>query len=226
MPTGDNLAKRHATIYDNWLCLFCNNAPETLHHLLTCPALNQTWINIALSVRNGLLQILTQLRIRHELPQNLDQFLPPVTNNTNLTFLPPIRLLAIGIFPTYILADLHNMGIHTNIKTIGVSLLKHAISAFREHIWIPRCNYNADKEKRLGITAYDKRSPIAININTSSIRSTINVPGQYQLLLERWKRNWKLGLAEMDSFVMKGYYGFNNSWGINSSNIFNVAKYI
>ena len=118
------------------------------------------------------------------------------------------------------------MGIRTNIKTIGVSLLKHAISAFREHIWIPRCNPNTDKEKRLGIMVYNKRSPIAININTSSIRSTINVPGQYQLLLERWKRNWKLGLAEMDSFVMKGYYGFNNSWGINSSNIFNVAKYI
>jgi hypothetical protein len=53
-----------------------------------------------------------------------------------------------------------------------------------------------------------------------------NVPGQYQLLLERWKRNWERGLSEMDRFVKKGYHGFNNSWGINNRNIFNVAKYI
>ena len=118
------------------------------------------------------------------------------------------------------------MGIRNNIRTVGVSLLKHSIAAFREHIWIPRCNLNVDREKHLGITAQVKRSPMAFNISNSNDRLTSNVSGQYQLLLERWKRNWKLGLSEMDSFVKKGYHGFNNSWSINNRNIFNVAKYM
>ena len=211
LPTGDNLAKRHAQIYNNWTCLFCDNAPETLQYLLTCTALTQNWIQITHLIYNNLRQVLIRLRIRHELPQNLDYFLPPITDNPNSTFLPPIRLLAIGIFPTYILADLHGMGIRNNIRTVGVSLLKHSIAAFREHIWISRCNLNIDREKHLGITAQVKRSPMASNISNSNGRLTSNVSGQYQLLLERWKRNWKLGLSEMDSFVKKGYHGFNNS---------------
>src|SRR5205823_38364 len=41
LPTGDNLAKRHDQIYDNWNCIFCNRNLETLRHLLNCPALTQ-----------------------------------------------------------------------------------------------------------------------------------------------------------------------------------------
>src|SRR2546423_12478048 len=57
--------------------------------------------------------------------------------------------MAIGVFPAYIIADLHDMGIRQNIKKIGVSLLKHAMAAFRTNIWILRCTLNAERENDL-----------------------------------------------------------------------------
>ena len=88
-------------------------------------------------------------------------FLPPITDFATVDFLLACKYLAIGVFPAYIIADL---GIRQNIKKIGVSLLKHAMAAFRTNIWIPRCSLNAEKEKRLGITARDKRT-YAVNNN-------------------------------------------------------------
>src|SRR3990170_7067498 len=49
LPTGDLLSKRHDQLYDNWTCLFCENAPETLDHLFVYPALTQQWIDITKS---------------------------------------------------------------------------------------------------------------------------------------------------------------------------------
>src|SRR3989337_3944256 len=80
-----------------------------------------------------------------------------ITDCPDQEFLPPIRLLAVGAFPAYIISDLQEMGIQSHWKIISAGLIKHAMSAFRQHIWIPRCNNNADKEKRLGITYQDKR---------------------------------------------------------------------
>ncbi len=110
------------------------------------------------------------------------------------------------------------MGIRQNIKKIGVSLLKHAMAAFRSIIWIPRCTLNAEREKRLGITARDKKT-YAVNNNHNTPGPSQSAPGQHQLLLDRWKRNWKMGLAEWDKFVKKGSQGFNNGWGLKKDNI-------
>jgi hypothetical protein len=88
----------------------------------------------------------------------LADFLPPITDFSSIDYLPPIKCLAIGIFPTYILSDFHSMGIRHNFKKLGVSMLKHAMAAFRTNIWIPQCNLNAEREKRLGITSRDKRT--------------------------------------------------------------------
>ena len=126
--------------------------------------------------------------------------------------------MAIGIFPAYIMADLHNMGIRQNFKKIGVSLLKHAMTAFRSTIWIPRCSLNAEKEKRLGITARDKRT-YAVNNNHITPRSSQSAPSQHQLLLERWKNNWMMGLEEWDKFVKKGCHGFNYGWGLKKNSV-------
>ena len=126
--------------------------------------------------------------------------------------------MAIGVFPAYIIADLHDMEIRQNIKKIGVSILKHAMAAFRSNIWIPRCTLNAEREKRLDITARDKRT-YAVNNNHNTPGPSQSAPGQHQLLLDQWKRNWKMGLVEWDKFVKKGCQGFNNGWVLKKDNI-------
>src|SRR5207244_12982423 len=103
---------------------------------------------------------------------------------TTVKFLPPSKYLAIGIFQAYIIADIHNMAIRQNIKKICVSLFKHAMAAFRTNIWIPRCTLNAEREKRLGITARDKRT-YAVNNNHNTSGPSQSVPGQHQLLLDQ-----------------------------------------
>ena len=110
------------------------------------------------------------------------------------------------------------MGIRQNIKKVGVSMLKHAMAAFRTNIWIPRCSLNAEKEKRLGITARDKRT-YSVNNNHITPRQSQSAPGQHQLLLDRWKNNWMMGLAEWDKFVKMGSQGFNYGWGLNKNNV-------
>ena len=77
---------------------------------------------------------------------------------------------------------------------------------------------NAEREKRLGITAKDKKT-YAVNNNHNTPGLTQSAPGQHQLLLDRWKRNWKMGLAEWDKFVKKGGQGFNNGWSLKKDNI-------
>src|SRR2546430_4234945 len=218
LPTGTNLSKRISSIYDNWSCPFCNTASETLQHFLMCPNLEQSWSDITLSIYTHLQQILIKLKTRHALPSNQADFLPIITDFATVEFLPPCRYLAIGVFPAYIIADLHDMGIRQNIKKIGVSLLKHAMAAFRSIIWIPKCTLNAEREKRLGITARDKKT-YAINNNYNTPGPSQSAPGQHQLPLDRWKRNWKMGLAEWDKFVKKGCQGFNHGWGLKKDNI-------
>ena len=184
LPTGNNLSKRIARLYDNWPCPFCNTAPETLQHFLTCPALDQAWLTIKASIHTHLQQLLLTLKIRHITPPTLGAFLPPITDFPSIDYLPPIKCLAVGIFPTYILSDFHSMGIRHNFKKLGVSMLKHAMAAFRTNIWIPRCNLNAEREKRLGITSRDKRT-YSVNNNHITPRSSQHAPGQHQLLLDR-----------------------------------------
>src|SRR6184192_3117833 len=167
LPTGTNLSKRITGLYDNWPCPFCNTAPESLQHFLTCPSLEQSWSDITLSIYTHLQQTLIKLKTRHALPSNQADFLPPITDFTTVEFLSPCRYLAIGVFPAYIIADLNDMGICQNIKKIGVSLLKHTMAAFRTNIWIPRCTLNAEREKQLGITVRDKWTyPVNNNHNT------------------------------------------------------------
>src|SRR5205814_5499409 len=71
-------------------------------------------------------------------------------------------------FPAYIIADLNDMGICQNIKKISVSLLKHAMAAFRTNIWIPRCTLNAEREN-------DLVSQLEINRLTPSITTTTHL---------------------------------------------------
>ena len=184
LPTGTNLSKRIFSLYDNWSYPFCNTAPESLQHFLTCLSLEQSWFAITLSIYTHLQQTLIKLKTRHALPSNHAEFLPPITDFAAVEFLLPCRYLAIGIFSAYIIADLHDMGIRQNIKKIGVSLLKHAMAAFRSNIWIPRCTLNAEREKRLGITAKDKKT-YAVNNNHNTPGPTQSAPSQHQLLLDR-----------------------------------------
>ena len=218
LPTGSNLSKRISGIYDNWTCPFCNTAQESLQHFLICAKLEQSWIDIASSIYTHLQQTLIKLKIRHALPINQADLFPPIADFATVDFLPPCKYMAIGIFPAYIMADLHNMGIRQNFKKIGVSLLKHAMAAFRSTIWIPRCSLNAEKEKRLGIMARDKRT-YDVNNNHITPRSSQSAPSQHQFLLECWKNNWMMGLEEWDKFVKKGCHGFNYGWGLKKNSV-------
>ena len=57
------------------------------------------------------------------------------------------------------------------------------------------------------------------NNNHSTPRISQSAPSQHQLLLERWKSNRTVGLAEWDKFVKKGNLGFNHGWGLQGSKI-------
>ena len=132
--------------------------------------------------------------------------------------------MAKGILLALVVKDLQNMNIHSNFNTICTGLLKHAIEAFRENIWKPRCTLNADKEKRLGITKAEKRFYTPANPRSHNFRTSLNIPGHYQILLERWKRNWNLGHKEMVRYVTKGSNGFDNGWATCRYNIKNLAR--
>jgi len=92
--------------------------------------LDQAWLTIKASIHTHLQQLLLTLKIRHITPPTLADFLPPITDFSSIDYLPPIKCLAVGIFPTYILSDFHSMGIRQNFKKLGVSMLKHAMDAF------------------------------------------------------------------------------------------------
>ena len=176
-----------------------------------------------MSVLNFLRSLTNKLQIQHDLPNDVTDFLPKITDHPDDKFIPPIQALATGLFPSYILYDLHTWNIRSNLNTITTGLIKQVMAEFRSHIWLPRCILNAEKEKRLGITLQDKRyktpnSNVSRNNNTGH-----NVPGLYQTLLERWKRNWELGQAEMMRFVRYGSIGFDNGWGIVKHNIVNCS---
>src|SRR2546421_12488761 len=108
LPTGDNLSKRISGIYDNWSCSFYNTTPESLQHFLMCSNLEQSWIDITLSIYTHLQQTLIKLKTRHVLPTNQVDFLPLITDFATVEFLPPCKYLAIGVFPAYIIANLLN----------------------------------------------------------------------------------------------------------------------
>ena len=80
------------------------------------------------------------------------------------------------------------------------------------------------QRKRLGITKSAKRFRTPSHSRIQQSRVTPNIPGQYQLLLERWKRNWILGHSEMVRFVKKGSNGFDYGWAICRHNLDNLAS--
>src|ERR1051325_1691016 len=67
-----------------------------------------------------------------------------------------------------------------------------------------------------------KRSSSSSRANAQNINSGSDVPGQYQILLERWKRNWSMGSFEMERFIQRGSKGFNNGWGLVKHSIVNL----
>src|SRR5213082_3145347 len=86
LPTGNNLSKRISGIYDNWSCPFCNTAPESLQHFLTCPSLEHLWSNITLSIYTHLQHTLIKLKTRHVLPTNQVDFYFPSRISPQSTF--------------------------------------------------------------------------------------------------------------------------------------------
>jgi hypothetical protein len=97
---------------------------------------------------------------------------------------------------------------------------------FREHIWKPRCSLNAEKEKRLGITASEKRFKTPHHNQRNNNRSHADVAGQYQVLLERWKTNWEMAQTEMARFVLLGSNGFNHGWGLVKHSVCNLSSHL
>ena len=90
LPTGDNLAKRHDQIYDNWMCLFCNSELETLDHLFTCPSLSQQWVEISKLSLQFLRSITSNLRIKAALPSDFLNYLPRITTQPSSVVWSPI----------------------------------------------------------------------------------------------------------------------------------------
>src|SRR2546422_872025 len=66
-----------------------------------------------------------------------------------------MQILGYRRFPGLYYHRLTRYGVRQNLKKIGVSLLKHAMAAFRTNIWIPRCtltqNEKSDLVSQLGI---------------------------------------------------------------------------
>src|SRR5437763_16175733 len=72
--------------YDNWAYPFCNTVPESLQHFLTCSSLEQSWIDITLSIYTHLQQTLIKLKTRHVLPTNQVDFYLPSRISPQSTF--------------------------------------------------------------------------------------------------------------------------------------------
>ena len=91
---GDNFAKQHDQIYDNWNCVFYNRNLETLQHLLNYPALTQQWKTITDSMLNFLRSLTTRLHIRITLSEDSNDLFPRITDFPDANFTPPTQALA------------------------------------------------------------------------------------------------------------------------------------
>src|SRR5207248_1318899 len=187
----------------------CNRDLETLQHLLHYPALTQQWKNITDSMLNFLHSLTTRLRICTTLSEDSNDLFPHITDFPDADFTPPTQALATGVFLAYLELDLYKWNIRSHLKIISTGLIKHTMSEFQKHIWISCCSRNAEKEKHLGITHQEKRSSSSSCSNSHNTNSENDVPGLYQILLKRWKRNWMLGHSKMARFVQQGSKGFN-----------------
>ena len=164
---------------------------------MMCPSLSQQWLSVSNSILNFLHSLTNKLQIRADIPTDPQHFFPALPGQSDSQLLPPVQSLSIGIFPAYILSDLYNMGIRRQLDVISTNLLKHAVKAFRDTIWKPRCILNAKKEKRLGISLADKRFCALSSSATPRLNADQNSSNYYQTLLERWKLNWVMGHEEM-----------------------------
>jgi len=84
-------------------------------------------------------------------------------------------------------------------------------------------HFECRKRKTPGYHAPGQKNKTPNNNVSRNNNTGHNVPGLYQTLLERWKRNWELGQAEMMRFVRYGSIGFDNGWGIVKHNIVNCS---
>jgi len=134
--------------------------------------------------------------------------------------------MAMGVFPAFLRSDMLSMRFSANIGPICSELLDFTIKKFRETIWKPRCDRNANRERMLGISVADKRKYSTSTSNNHNRRTDqSNDPSYYHTLLERWKTNHKLGLQAMNVYINRGYHELNYGWATTRSHIHNWNKY-
>lgn len=94
--------------------------------------------------------------------------------------------MAIGIFPAFLRSDLILMRFTSNIGPICFELIDFTVKKFRDTIWKPRCDRNAERERALGISKSDKCTYTNSSLNNIRRRADSSTdPSYYHTLLER-----------------------------------------
>lgn len=202
LSTGDNLARRNNRLYQDWKCLFCENEVETLSHLFQCPKLIDAWKFIKEATRQRTLELASTQQHNVIVPAHTDNFLPTIGDPSQHTLPDPIKLMAIGIFPAFLRSDMLQIRFRTNLGPVCSELIDFTVKKFRETIWKPRCDRNAQRERALGISKADKRSYSTSSMSTNRRRTdSSSDPSYYHTLLEQWKRNHSTGLDAMNTYI-------------------------
>ena len=212
LPTIDNLLRRHPNLYDSWICHYCGVEPETLTHLLLCPALQQKWLEIEQATIHGLTDSCVDQDII--IPDSIEDILytPSCFSTHGIHYRSTIQALSRGITPAYIFANMDIIGLKAHkVHIIGI-LLFQAATHFRDIIWKDRCKLHAEKEKAMNITSADKRN---YSNNSRSIASRPpDIISSYQVQKNRWIKAIDLGADAMMGVIRQGKLALNNSWGI------------
>ena len=208
LPTISNMQRRLPDLYNNWKCHFCMAHDETTDHLFKCDCID--WTPIKQDVTNATIHLAQRLNLRTNL--DLDKiFIQPQPIQHSI--LPsPIASLAMGIMPSYVLAQLRSSGILHHSTVIGTHMLKSAMKSFRKHIWTERCNRQAEKEHRLGITKNMKKAYGNGSSSTDNTVSNAATTTAYHAMKEKWKEALDRGLSKMDQIVRLGHHGSDYGW--------------
>lgn len=174
LPTIDKLRLR-SPYYNQLKCVFCNIQDETLKHLATCPSLELNWNRIEDEISRKLTKTankrlthankcITESTIKTSVfeyinpsdqilkPRNRMELLQDIISDTIVKRLCRLTSVTIGHYLTEKLIHLFN-------------------SAFKEHVWKPRCQKIQEAEQRIGITKDMKYNKTITTTNNSATTS-------------------------------------------------------
>jgi hypothetical protein len=170
LPTLANMNNKYPHLYPSAKCTLCNEANETLEHLMSCPFFKDTWKAIienviAIKLRNKVFNKWDIAVTTH----HLDKLQRALTDNDlvsgrdrKIDFITGLVAQSVSDIVRQIVMS--NNKVNKVLTYIMISITKE----FRSKIWQTRCNIHAEKK----LTYKDRQDAFARSSTTSNSNIT------------------------------------------------------